>query len=1241
MKQTRKILCLFLTLLMLISLLPAAALADGEPQPADDITVYVSISDSGSFVKDKEGKDVACVPVTVSDRNSDGVLDVDEALYAAHELLYDGGAAAGYASYTGDYGLSLGKLWGDESQCYGYWVNDVSCFSLADEVKSGDRLTAFIYADKSGWSDAYACFDKTFAEVYAGVPLELTLSAAGYDEDWNTVFSSCADAFIKINGAVQAKLTGADGKATLRFDAPGTYTVSAVKLNESDKPVITAPVCIVTVKALPNASITVPGGTEVKIERKDFTGYNYKKFTAISDSEIVVIKDSDSGTAAYYITSPVNNKEYYYRVSGTDCVTYAGYIKYTTASGFALNITENMLKPSGKTAKTVDRDLNSNSGHNVADLYLNINPQGYLKLDAIGDTFQLVNLRNWQAVNNTINNVFVEPDYHYTVIDESGAADSSVIAVSDTGLITAVGEGTAIVLVTYDAMSYAQGEGDTFFGAIWPENTGVFVVSVGAEDSGITTGMTINAGENTAYGKLAGDALDAEMDVIYFTGDEGSYTFTPGTDGCAVSVAKPTVGTAMTFSGFASVAENDDGSFTVPLAEGRNIVKLEKAGKAEYQVITAKQFSYVVNKGDEVHPGDSLSVVFDTIYNPATKIAGVYNGFSGIIYRTPDDKLVGSIAGGMAGIYDIASNPVYQTVEKYVTNTGSSYTKGESIVIPADFEGDVYVLSSGKIAAMQNQWSCEFGKHREITKTSGQPGPTTANKVRDAVFGYLPDIEIPITIPDAELESISAVLSDTAPKAFYEGYELDAADFTVTALYDSGATQTASNFIFTPLILTKDTEEITVSYRGKTASVPVSVTELKAVSIAVSAEPEKMNYTEGDVFNPSGMKVSVTYNSGKTAETVNYTYAPTLLSSEDNGNPVTVTYTGTDAQNGDTLTAHSSGTLSVSPRSGGGASETITVYFTLLGDDAHDSDRDGNVHTLKANNLTVWIAKTPVTVERGAKVIDVAAKALGKAGIPYSNPDGNYIKSIRGLEEFTNGDYSGWMYTLNGRYPSLGVSEQTLKNGDVIVFHYTDNYMLEDYGENPGEGSGGLPAATAPAIAASAAFSDIAPDDYYYDAVLWAFDNKVTSGTDETHFSPTAGCTRAEYVTFLYRASGSPEPKNAANPFEDVDPNAYYSKAVLWAVENGITDGTDKTHFLPNGAVTRAQAVTFLWRLCGKPEIAAANPFSDAHSSDYFGSAVLWAFENGVTDGTDKTHFSPYSGCTRAQCVTFLYRHFA
>ena len=153
----------------------------------------------------------------------------------------------------------------------------------------------------------------------------------------------------------------------------------------------------------------------------------------------------------------------------------------------------------------------------------------------------------------------------------------------------------------------------------------------------------------------------------------------------------------------------------------------------------------------------------------------------------------------------------------------------------------------------------------------------------------------------------------------------------------------------------------------------------------------------------------------------------------------------------------------------------------------------------------------------------------------------------------------------------------------------------------------------------------------------WAVGKGVTVGTGDGLFSPEASCTRAQTVTFLWRAAGSPEPEKGENPFTDVEPGAYYEKAVLWAVEQGITEGTDETHFAPEETVSRCQSVTFLYRLAGE-ETDASNPFADVKEGAFCYDSVRWAAAGGVTTGKTADRFAPADDCTRAQIVTFLYR---
>ena len=172
-------------------------------------------------------------------------------------------------------------------------------------------------------------------------------------------------------------------------------------------------------------------------------------------------------------------------------------------------------------------------------------------------------------------------------------------------------------------------------------------------------------------------------------------------------------------------------------------------------------------------------------------------------------------------------------------------------------------------------------------------------------------------------------------------------------------------------------------------------------------------------------------------------------------------------------------------------------------------------------------------------------------------------------------------------------------------------------------------------------FTDVSPSAYYHDPIVWAVENGITTGTgDGTTFEPNAICTRGQVVTFLWRAAGKPEPTSTTNPFKDVKSSDYFYKAVLWALEKGVTTGTgDGTTFEPNTNCNRAQIVTFLSRAKNGTPASTVNPFKDVPAGSYYYNPVLWAVEKGITTGTgDGTTFEPNADCTRGQVIAFLYR---
>lgn len=232
MKRT---LTLITTLCLLLSLLAIGASAENSTAVSVELsTAYVTIAVKGELV-------ATHIAVILEDCDGDGSITVNDVLYAAHQKAYEGGADAGYGSYTSEYGLSMSKLWGDESGAFGYYLNNASCMSLADPVKDGDYVTAFVYAS-SDWSDVYTYFDVSAKTVEVGEEIELTLMAAGYDESWNPITYPVKGATITVDGAPTGIVTDENGKATFRRNEIGTTVISA----KSETQTLVPPVCSIT-----------------------------------------------------------------------------------------------------------------------------------------------------------------------------------------------------------------------------------------------------------------------------------------------------------------------------------------------------------------------------------------------------------------------------------------------------------------------------------------------------------------------------------------------------------------------------------------------------------------------------------------------------------------------------------------------------------------------------------------------------------------------------------------------------------------------------------------------------------------------------------------------------------------------------------------------------------------------------------------------------------------------------------
>ena len=345
--------------------------------------------------------------------------------------------------------------------------------------------------------------------------------------------------------------------------------------------------------------------------------------------------------------------------------------------------------------------------------------------------------------------------------------------------------------------------------------------------------------------------------------------------------------------------------------------------------------------------------------------------------------------------------------------------------------------------------------------------------------------------------------------------------------------------------------------------------------------------------------------------------------------------------------------------------KTITLNFTLYATRYSSSSTSSGTTVSYSGSVVVNLVREDIkyTVSQGDSVrfdeSDFLSYLRSTKGytsnytIDYVTFDQSAVSAVNegSLYTYYNGyNYGGSVKTTDKFYYSATASQNALsdvaflasryaKTGETVYIPFT---IYARYGTT-GTGTRQLTGTVAIKIGQTMNFIDVKTTDYFYNSVKWAVGKNITNGTSSTTFSPYKSCTRAEIVTFLWRAAGSPEPTITRNPFRDVNAvtHSSYYKAILWASQKGITSGTSATAFSPDQVCTRAQIVTFLYRYAGQPSGYYSNPFKDvgATSEASYYNAILWAVGKGITTGTSATTFSPYASCNRAEAVTFLYRY--
>ena len=738
--------------------------------------------------------------------------------------------------------LPVGDYWVE-----GYDANDDCNGGLSLAVKAGENAAKIqrIYqiSVNSGWvlgTDYTLDVKVTSADnqVRTAAPGR---TVSGKGQTWEKTYDSC---IFVVGDTVQATVTPDP------VTRPTFNTATAKKtptMNDS---------LSVNCKTGVNVTFSVPENSTITVG----TLTNYYVYSYIEP----VSRDAEANTVTYRVDQ---NTDYFYRVQNPKGVTYWDYKRWSADETITLTADDLHIGDKSFTRDTIYRfDKNV---YDRADIYLNINPQGYKSM-AVGETFEMNSFRNWFAIESFMNAKVALPDMHYQVIDVNGQP-SDVVTItpdaknSNVATLTANKAGTAIVLVTYDAMTYMQGMTTTAanreFSAIWPECTGVFVVTVGSDGTGIKTNMILDRMDADIKNDEARQ-LDAEHDILFYLGSEGAeYSFKPES-GCTVTVARSTVSDTMTFSGFTSngVTVAGDGTVTVTgLTTGRHIIKVEKNGVANYQVVTARGVSYKLvdkdgkelSKADKaaLKAGDTVNLQFSNLVSPKEKLSGAYNFNFSLYYEGEDGTFFKSNPGGNFGVYDFSGNPARQLI---------------SITIPKYWAGESYTLSG----AIKQGGFAGVPTHRGITYARGAERGFNAPSV-SGILARLPELTLALAKTDFLTGKLSFVGSDgkAIARTSLTVTLKDAAGNTVNVADDGSFKCYAEEYFYTisGQGVEYTTGSVTVTKDGTNQfSVTLTVTSDTAWDGSGKTEPKK---NEDGVYQiATGAELAWFVNESKTAD---------------------------------------------------------------------------------------------------------------------------------------------------------------------------------------------------------------------------------------------------------------------------------------------------------------------------------------------------------------------------------------
>ena len=1072
--------------------------------------------------------------------------------------------------------------------------------------------------------------------------------------------------------------------------------VSAITYKQGEKILSSAPTDVgeyaasITVGGV-TASVTYEIGKATPMA-KDFVFAAPGNLNYDGNSKIVTVSSTkismDDVTVKYYDkdgeeAEPKNAGDYIVKIDVAESTNYAA-AKGLTADGWKFTIAKNTTTPD----VTLSGDMVYKKNKIEPTVTVTVDGKTLTK----DKDYEVTYGDNMNAGKNagTVT-ITAKGNYDFAQIVKMFDITAQIIQVTAENKSSRVGQD--IVELTYTHADGLPYEGDTFSGKLETtadkDKAGTYGITKGTLTLGSNYNIVFTPGTYTVEDKLPQDSF-AFKDVV-----DGKVTKTYGDADFTVAATDEAEGSSVSYeSTNTNVATVDSTGKVTIHAAGTTTIKATAHETKDY---TEKEISYTLTVAPKTLTKDDL-----TYSGPITKVYdGSNSAPSDLTVFVKPTSLVGSDTLTITGSAKYNSKDVKDA--DTITFTPDAITTGNYRLAAAE----VLTITGASITKATPTYKKPTGVTAKYGQTLGDIALANPEGTTPGTWSW--------QTPQTVLDKIGSYTYDANFKPDDPNYKgVVGAAITVTVGKADG------NNLKTVELTQKYTDASAHTYTPDWSGLPNGQTW------SYGCESSSTLLTKNDVSAESG-KLTYAISGGKAGDIVTITLKASCNNYEDFTITLTITLTEKDDQQALKLTGGTTVVYGQTLQLGtSGGSGTGAVTYTITDVDGQATiDADGKLTPVKvgtvkvkatkaedANYNAITSAEVEITITQATPTgapkyteITTSGKTLADAALTldgstlkpntgtlewvddkgnarpgdtkveantsykwrFTPADANYTTLTGSIELYhkSSSGGGGWYYTYHTVKATAGANGSISPSGWTSVREGWDQTftITPDKGYAvakvlvDGKSVGAVTSYTFKNVTKdhtieavfmksngnpqTGVFVDVPENSYYEEAVDWAEENGITQGTDDTHFSPNDICTRAQAVTFLWRTAGSPAPKSTTMPFTDIPTGSYYYNAVLWAVENDITKGTSGSTFSPDAICSRAQIITFLWRSEKSPAAGTANPFVDVKSTAYYADAVLWAVKKGITMGTTSTTFSPDADCTRAQIVTFLWRTMA